>query len=189
MSPAGPSDAPDQRSDLELIGAINRGDQHAFEALYRRHRDWAWRVARRFTRDDTLASDVVQEAFLQLLGRFPGFRLTSKFSTFLYPLVRNLAVTEQRRSRRLAIGPLPPNLARPASGAVPLEADTPLQQALDGLAEGHREVLLMRAVDQMTIPEIALALGLPEGTVKSRLHNALEKLRSIPGLGAFFAEP
>lgn len=198
-------DAPgDSRSDQMLVAALNRGEAAAFDALYRRHRDWCWRVARRFARDDHEAADVVQEAFMHLLGRFPGFRLSGKLTTYLYPVVRNLAITAGRRSGRwsgrgsgrLGLTERPPE--RPGEGADAgrggvgdwggVEDRSEVAAALGTLPEIHREVLLMRAVDEMSVAEIALALGIPEGTVKSRLHHALEAVRRAPGLERYFDE-
>src|SRR6478609_3768000 len=81
----------ENQTDLELIGAISRGDPAAFETLYYRYRDWVIGLAQRFTGDPDSALDVMQETFLYLLRKFPGFQLTANFKTFLYPAVRNLS--------------------------------------------------------------------------------------------------
>ena len=77
----------DGRTDQQLIASANRGDAAAFDALYRRYRDWVVSLAFRFAhhRDDAL--DIMQDTFLHLLGRFPGFVLTCQLKTFLYPIV------------------------------------------------------------------------------------------------------
>ena len=90
----------DPRSDEQLVDAANAGDRRAFEALYLRHRQWAADLAWRFVRDRDTALDVMQDAFLQLLGRFPGFRLTARMRTFLYPVVKHLALDRLRKARR-----------------------------------------------------------------------------------------
>ena len=192
-----PASRDDPRTDLELVAAIERGDTAAFEALYRRYRDWVVRLARRFTQDDDLALDVLQEVFLYLLGRFPGFRLRARMTTFLYPAVKNLSLRHRSRSQR-AQGSLEDaaEIAAPASGALftgaPASGATSGQLAAGGLAgdaiarvvallpAAHAEVLLMRFVDDMALAEIAAALDVPLGTVKSRLHNALAALRQDP---------
>src|SRR5262245_41258906 len=91
----------DPRPDPVLVAAINDGDADAFEALYRRHRDWVVHLAYRFLGDRDLALDVTQETFLYLLKKFPGFRLTAQLRTFLYPAVRNLSITARRKSERM----------------------------------------------------------------------------------------
>src|SRR5262245_61950240 len=105
MPAASPVDAPDEkpadsRSDSELVAAINRGDADAFEALYRRHRDWVVNLAYGFVGDRDQALDVLQETFLYLLRKFPGFRLTAQLTTFLYPAVRNLSIAARRKTQR-----------------------------------------------------------------------------------------
>src|SRR5688500_13279504 len=86
-SPALPPPA-DPRSDLELVAALNGGDVSAFNGLYYRYRDWVVRLAARFTGSDDDALDVLQETFSYVLRKFPGFRLTSAMTTFLYPVVK-----------------------------------------------------------------------------------------------------
>src|SRR5436305_13385912 len=90
----------DTRTDLELIAAINGGDAAAFEVLYLRYRDWVTALACRFTNDNELALDVLQETFLYFLKKFPGFALTSQLKTFLYPAVRNLSIAARRKAQR-----------------------------------------------------------------------------------------
>src|ERR1044071_10183869 len=90
----------DARNDQELGAAITRGDGSAFEPLYLRHKDWVYRLACRFTGEHAAALDVVQEAFAYLLAQFPGFRLTAKMTTYLYPVVKNTALAAKRRTRR-----------------------------------------------------------------------------------------
>lgn len=75
-------------ADVELVAAISAGSHSAFEALYRRHRDWTVNLAFRFTGDEARALDVMQETFLCRLRKFPGFGLRAGLDTFLYPAVR-----------------------------------------------------------------------------------------------------
>ncbi|HER34748.1 MAG TPA: RNA polymerase subunit sigma-24, partial [Halothiobacillaceae bacterium] len=77
--------------DEELIERANRGDAEVFEELYRRYRDWVYRLAWRFTASEQDAQDVVQETFIYLLKKLPGFRLTASMTTFLYPAVKHLS--------------------------------------------------------------------------------------------------
>ena len=95
-APPETQDPIDVRTDPELIAAINGGDTAAFEALYRRYRDWVVHLAARLTGDDHLALDVLQETFLYVVKKFPGFRLTAQFKSFLYPAVRNLSIAARR---------------------------------------------------------------------------------------------
>jgi RNA polymerase sigma-70 factor (ECF subfamily) len=168
---------PDPRTDQELVGAINSGDANAFDSLYFRYRDWVVRLAARFTGHGDDALDVLQETFAYVFRKFPGFRLTASMTTFLYPVVKNLSLAAKRKRTRLVLGDAALGTAA-AAPLPPVDARAELAAALASLPETHREVLLMRFVDGLSLLEIAAALAIPEGTVKSRLHNALATLRT-----------
>ena len=175
-----------QRSDAELVTAAGRGDTEAFETLYLRHRDWVVRLAWRFTRDEQAAMDVAQEAFIHLLRKLPTLRLTAKLTTYMYPIVRNIATTGHRlRIRRAEVEGDAPARVESTPGADSAGTGA-LASALDALPDAQREVVLMRIVDEMSLDEVSAALGIPEGTVKSRLHNALAALRADPALREYF---
>ena len=169
----------DQRSDPELVSAVNGGDWAAFDVLYFRYRDWVYRLAWRFCRDETDAHDVVQEVFVYLAGKFRGhLELRAGLTTLLYPAVKHTALAIKRKRRR-------------AGETLPDEIDVPavaeggdhrkeLSQALRALSDPHREIVLMRFVDGMSLEEMAEALAIPLGTAKSRLHHALAALRDDP---------
>ncbi len=200
----------DPRDDQALIAAINRGDPAAFEALYYRYRDWVVRLARRFTGNDADALDVLQDTFAYLLGKFPGFRLTARMTTFLYPAVKHLALVARskgrhRRDRSDRSDRSDPSNQSNESNQSNLRCNEPLDQlpappapdpassrselaaVMAALPETHREVVLMRFVDDLSLAEIAQALAIPLGTVKSRLHNALETLRHDERTRRYFA--
>jgi RNA polymerase sigma-70 factor, ECF subfamily len=168
----------DPRSDRQLV------DDGDFDALYYRYRDWVVSLAFRFTRNHDDALDVLQDTFAYLAGKFPSLHLTASMKTFLYPAVRNLSLELIRKRRRMArddeaLDALP----------APVEAGdnrAELLAVLSGLPPAHREVVVMRFVDDLKLDEIAVALGIPLGTVKSRLHNALEMLRSDPRTRRYF---
>jgi RNA polymerase sigma-70 factor (ECF subfamily) len=164
----------DSRSDEALIAAVDHGDTAAFETLYYRYRDWVVHMAYRFTGDRELALDVLQETFLYFSKKFPGFRLTAKLTTFLYPAVRNYSIAARRKADRYI------SQAAGLEQTAPASTDTHagLAEVLTGLPEEHREVLLLRFVDGMSMEEIAAAARIPVGTVKSRLHYALKTLRA-----------
>ena len=175
----------DRRSDEELVEVCNVGDAMsaaaAFESLYRRHRDFVLRVARRFTRDRELALDALQDTFAYLLRKFPptgdGLRLTAKLETLLYPVAKNSAISARRKGARTSgagdaeLDELP---------AAPEPASDSLDAALARLSPERREVLTLRFVDDLSLAEIAAALQVPLGTVKSRLHLAIKDLREDP---------
>src|SRR5262245_19031289 len=178
---------PDPRSDQQLIAAINAGDAAAFEILYHRYRDWVVNLAHRFTGNDDLALDVMQETFLYLLRKFPGFRLTANLKTFLYPAIKNLSIAARRKAGRYQSTEAEQQSLEqtPAASATP-DHTNDLAAALANLSAEHREVLLLRFVDGLQLAEIAEATDVPLGTVKSRLHHALESLRQDKRAKQFF---
>ncbi len=157
--------------DRALVRLASRGEERALELLYLRHRDWAFGVAWRLTGSREDAADVLQDAFADLFQRLPGFRLTSSMRAWLYPVIKHRCVSLHRKRRRV----------------VPLQRQEPLhwQPAASGdferllatLPDHQREVVAMRFAADMKLGEIAQALGVPLGTVKSRLHLALKALR------------
>ncbi len=164
--------------DRTLVVRANGGDRAAFDLLYSRHRGWVLGLAWRLTGSEADALDVLQESFLYFFGRFPGFELTSSLRAYLFPLVKHQAVSLMRRRRKVVsleaeneagrAEPEPTYQPHPSS-------DT--EKRLQSLSEGHREVVRLRFFLGMKMQEIAEAMGLPPGTVKSRLHHALRQLR------------
>ncbi len=134
------------------------------------------RLAWRFTGDGALALDVLQETFAYLLGKGTKLELTARMTTFLYPVVKNLSIQARRkRDRHISNEELLLNLPSPRDEAQAGAGD--LVHALRALSAAQRETLLMRFLDGMELQEIAEALAIPLGTVKSRIHNALKLLR------------
>jgi len=184
---ATPGDNAELRSDLDLIAAINHGDSAAFEKLYFRYRNWVAALAFRFTGDSNAALDVLQDTFLYVLKKFPGFRLTASFKTFLYPAVRNLSITARQKTARYQASPSDAEtLENVAAPATRRESSHELELLLGRLGEEQREVILLRFVDGLSLKEIADAMDVPLGTVKSRLHNGLESLRQDPRVRSYF---
>src|SRR5690242_13261723 len=115
-------------SDNELVDAINEGDETAFETLYYRYRDWAIHLAFRWTGNRELALDVLQETFFSFAKRFPGFKLTARLQTFLYPVIRNIAISARRKHDRYALDESHiQDLPSPASAPTQAAADQDLQ--------------------------------------------------------------
>lgn len=179
----------DSRSDRELIAAVDAGDALAFEVLYHRYRDWVVALAYRFTGDRDLALDVLQETFLYFVKKFPGFQLTASLKTFLYPAVQHLSIAARRQSQRFQSTESDLERLEGSMTTDPIMAEEELLRGvLASLSPGHREVLLLRFVEGLSLGEIAEAMDLPLGTVKSRLHNALGTLRADKRTKEFFEE-
>jgi RNA polymerase sigma-70 factor (ECF subfamily) len=170
--------------DEELIERANQGDAEAFEQLYQRYRDWVYRLAWRFTGNRQDAQDVVQETFLYLLKKFPGFHLTASMTTFFYPAVKHLSLNTCRKQY-----PGAADVTFLDEACAPEQDETSrteLAATLAALPDEQREVVLMRFVDEMSLAEIATSLSVPLGTVKSRLYNALRELRDDPRTREYF---
>ena len=176
-------------NDNDCIRAANNGDPAGFHGLYQRYRKWVLNLAYRFTGNHDDALDVLQETFAYLLGKFPGFKLSSRMTTFLYPVVKHLSLSLRQRDGKFVHDeqawrdiPSPP----PPSSTEQTKAE--LAQVLGALAQDQREVLLMRFVDGMSLAEIAQALKISLGTVKSRLHRALHAVRDNPAARRYFLD-
>lgn len=174
-------------SDLELIAAHQRGDERAFAVLYHRHKQFVFNVAFRFCGEHAAALDALQDVFAHLAETLPTLQLTARMTTYLYTVTRSCAVTQRRKRARFVGGE---ELVEEDLPALPV-TDADNQRAefnavLATLPVAHREVLLMRFVDDLSLEEIAAALDVPLGTVKSRLHHAIAKLRENPRLRAYF---
>ena len=127
---------------------------------------------------------MLQDTFVQLLRRFPssgeGLRLTAKMTTLLYPIARNAAISARRKASGLPLaGEVAPD-DLPAPPIPPAGESDGIGRLLAELPAGQREALTLRFVDGLTLEEIAQALGIPLGTVKSRLHLGIAALKSSP---------
>lgn len=155
-----------------LLAEARDGDRTAVERLFAAHWRDAWRTARALCGDDQRAQDVAQDAMLKALGRLDGFDGRRPFAVWLRRIVVNEALNVRRRDRRLV--DLDDHLpgTDEAGGVEP-----GLRSAVRALPEDRRVVVMLRYGLDLTPPEIAEALGIPVGTVNSRLGRALADLR------------
>jgi RNA polymerase sigma-70 factor (ECF subfamily) len=164
----------EEMDDAELVLEANKGARRALELLYLRHREWVVQVARGYVGGAEDVLDVMQEVFLSFFKAFPGFRLTSTLRAYLYPVVRNCAISLLRKRKKV----IP--LSREAlEGIATVQPSLPAEfaETIQRLSPPLREVVYLRFALDFRLEEMAEALGLPVGTVKSRLHNALKLLR------------
>jgi RNA polymerase sigma-70 factor (ECF subfamily) len=176
---------PAETNDRALLARCATGEQTALAILYDRHCSAAFGLARRVIRNDGLAEDAVQEAFLGVwrgAGRFDAAR--GNVATWILSLVHHKAVDLVRReaARRSDPSGSVPEMA----GDADLVADalasferTRIGQALTLLTPAQRDVITLAYFDGLTQSELALRLGEPLGTIKSRTHTALGRLREI----------
>ena len=160
-----------------LVARAARGDQRAFERLYRAHVDRVYGLCLRMTRNTASAEDSTQQAFVQAWEGLARFELRSAFGTWLHRIAVNV-VLGQRRS---GTAELAVTVAEDADEA-PFTFDTPvevaeIEAAIDSLPEGARHVLILSGIYGYSHVEIAPMLGVAEGTCKAQLHRARGLLR------------
>jgi RNA polymerase sigma factor (sigma-70 family) len=171
-------------SDEQLLEAIAAGDESALGVLYDRFGRIAFGVALRVLRDRALAEDAVQEAFLAIWRSAERYRIErAKPSTWVLTLVHRRAVDLVRREDRRRTEPLR-EPAEDAGGEVPDEADlrdrrAAVQAALQQLPDEQRQALELAYYGGYTQSELAERLGVPLGTVKSRMFAGLTRLREL----------
>ncbi len=160
--------------DAGLVREANKGTERALELLYRRHRDWVVHIALRYVGNPEDALDVMQEVFLSFFKAFPGFRLTCTLRGYLYPLVKNRSISWLRKRKKVV-----PLHGDALDGIAAVEPTLPdeFAKAVRRLSPPQREVVHLRFALDFRLEEMAEALDIPVGTVKSRLHSALKKLR------------
>jgi RNA polymerase sigma-70 factor (ECF subfamily) len=164
------------RSDAALVRAAREGSEAALESLFRRHWRSAHRAAYLVCLDAAGAEDVAQEAFLAAVRSLDRFDRRRPFGPWLHRIVVNRAIdwTRRRTARHEVCGGALPDV--PDDPGPAAEQTEDLIQALSKLAPDHRAVIVMRYVDDLSPGEIARALGVPRGTVNSRLRRGLDKL-------------
>ncbi len=173
--------------ERNLITRAQRGDVQAYAALVRQHEQIAFRVAFLILRDQSEAADAVQDAFLRAYRAIDSFKLERPFRPWLLRIVTNLALNRiqatQRRNR--ATERYAQQLSASQSEVVPdhalaaNEQNARLQLAVLQLSADEQALIALRYFLELPESEVAETLGIPIGTVKSRLHRTLTRLRAI----------
>ncbi|QJR09438.1 hypothetical protein DSM104443_00482 [Usitatibacter rugosus] len=190
---ASPAARPAPTTDGEFVERICAGDQAAFALLMRKYNRVLFRTARAILRDDAEAEDALQEGYLAAYRAMPSFRGDARLSTWLVRIVANQALARRRKIVRTAEVI---SLEGPASGEAEGYADsgssdpgTPeratlrgetrrlIETSIDALPEAFRAVFILRAVEEMSVEEVAASLEIPEATVRSRHFRARGMLR------------
>ncbi|MEM6822870.1 MAG: sigma-70 family RNA polymerase sigma factor [Verrucomicrobiota bacterium] len=186
--------------EAEALKLIRDGRAEGWEMLHQQYYHGLWSAVHQVVRDDALAEDVVQEAFLKAYKKFKRFKGKSKFSTWMYRIAMNQAYDTirkiQRRQKRLGLFPLQQN-----------EEDTPIEgvdertgadaahhgdlrdalnTALKSLNPEQRAVVELRLIQGFSTEETARILRCKKGTVLSRLYYSCQKLKQL--LGDRYAE-
>ena len=172
------------QEDSFLIVRVREGDIEALGELYERYKTKVYRTAIAITRDGHVAEDILQEVFLRV-NRYAGsFDETQPFEPWIYRMTVNLSYSWANKAKRWvhffqgAVERLKAPSARdPESVTAVREQRELVRRAIDRLPEPHRVAVILYYLEGLEVSEIALALEVPEGTVKSRLYYAREKLR------------
>ena len=184
----------DERS---LVERAKSGDQSAFRAIMEQNNRRLYRVARAVMKDDTEAEDVVQETYLRAFFNLSKFRGESSLSTWLTRIVLNEALGRKRKQRAMMTletvetaqetsaqiiqFPAMTTETDPERSAAQHEIRKLLERAMDALPEPFRVVFVMRDVEEISIEEAAIHLGIRPETVKTRLYRARRLLRQSLG--------
>ncbi|HSQ80386.1 MAG TPA: RNA polymerase sigma factor [Casimicrobiaceae bacterium] len=198
MSIALPLSTVSTSSNIAVVRQVLEGDLRALELLMRHHNRVMFRTARAILKDDAEAEDAVQEAYLQAYRSLANFRGDACLSTWLTRIVANEAFGRLRkRGRRAAIlplhsddetlpepeaGPEAPAMDRPDNTAMRSEMRRLIEARIDELPDVYRVVFVLRAVEELSVPETAACLGIPESTVRTRFFRARSLLREALAL-------
>jgi RNA polymerase sigma-70 factor (ECF subfamily) len=195
-----PSVAPDRDpalpilslSDEDLMGQVAEDDERAFPELVRRYQGRVTNLVSRVLNDRECADDLAQEVFVRVFVHRRNYRRGSKFSTWLFTIAANLAKNEiRRRVRRRnwfsldalqeVLKDSAPQLADPTEGRESRMEREQLREAVGRaiatVPEKYRLSLVLRDIEGLSYEEIALALGIPGGTVRSRINRARSMLK------------
>lgn len=177
--------------ELKLIERARRGDEAAFEAVVRRHKNRIYRTCLAMLGDPVEADEAAQDVFVRLYDNFRKFRGESRLSTWLYRVAFNGCADRLRKSRSERMdrtelaGMDPPSSDRPDRWLEEKETAARLRRALDELPEEFREVVILRELEGCDYAEISEILDVPIGTVESRLFRGRQKLKDLLSGGLF----
>ena len=180
--------------ERKIIERVLAGDNDAFGELVERYQTKVYNLALRMTGNEVDAEDMAQETFLRAWRSLPAFQFESAFSTWLFRLTHNICIDHLRaQKRRPAVSltvaedegeetvqlDVPDPSPGPEAAAILAEDHALLAAAMAQLPADYREILTLRAINDLSYSQIAEILHLQEGTVKSRLSRARTQLRAI----------
>jgi RNA polymerase sigma-70 factor (ECF subfamily) len=168
--------------ERELVERCRSGDERAFQELIDRYKDLVFAVIARTVQDRTRAEDLAQEVFLRIHRGLPYFRGEARLSTWVYRIVANVCLQEHPRPPSLSLDEEQTG-ARAASASdrqfADLELRDRLEKAIARLPPHYRLVIAAHYLDGVQYEDLADALQLPLGTIKTQLHRAKQQLRRI----------
>ena len=166
--------------DRDLVEAARGGDREAYADLIRVRADRLFAIAQRILRDVDRTEDAVQDALVIAWRDLPALRDPDRFDAWLRRLLVRSCITEARRERRhsASIRVLPLDLPEPSDGYVSVADRDELDRGFRRLPPEQRAILVLRHFAGLELAEIADALAIPIGTVRSRLHHAHRAMRA-----------
>jgi len=184
MIDCGERSATVRQEDGRLVARVRDGDIDALGVLYERYKSRVYRTAIAITHDERMAEDILQEVFLRVNRYADSFDQTQPFEPWIYRITVNLSYSWTNKAKRWvnifqdALERLKaPSRRDPERVTESREESAILRRAIEGLPDSHRVVVILYYLEDLSVSEVAYALGVPEGTIKSRLYYAREKLR------------
>ena len=177
-----------------LIDQAIGGDSDAFSALICRVQNKAYSIAFRYMNSDYDARDMMQESFIKMYRNLDKFNYESAFDTWYFRILINCCLDELRKRKNkesYTLDIIPDGKDEPMAVDIPDESPGPeaeliskerqklVREAILALPEDHRNIIILRELEQLSYDEIGQALDLDPGTVKSRLSRARQKLKQI----------
>jgi len=178
-------------TDEELISKFQEGDREAFNELVFRYKDPLFNYVARMLKDRVYAEDIVQETFVRVYRNCNRYQQIAKFSTWIYTIAINLTKTELRRQnlrrffslsgisengKTFELPDTKINLEKTAEDTI---AGEQIRHAIEELPKTFREVIILRDIQELSYEEISKIVGVPLGTVKSRVNRGRTRLQKM----------
>ena len=178
-------------TDEELIKRFQDGDVDAYSELVMRYKDPLFNYVARMMKDRVFAEDIVQETFVRVYHNRDRYQQIAKFSTWIYTIAINLTKTELRRQslrrffslsgmtedgKSFELPDHKVNLEKTAEDSI---IRLQIREAIDKLSKTFREVIILRDIQELSYDEISKIVGVPLGTVKSRVNRGRTRLKKL----------
>jgi RNA polymerase sigma-70 factor (ECF subfamily) len=189
-----PSLPVEQMDDHALLAATREGDETAFQELVRRYRNPITNFVYRMLNDYDRAVDLAQETFVRIYMSSERYQANYSFSTYIYRIASNLAISDLRQRKRRRVVPMPSffsdkenaevevefpdqRLVHPDETLIEEERRKAVERAIASLPDKYRAAVVLRDIEGRSYEEISVVLGLSDGTVKSRINRARNLLK------------
>ncbi|MDD3807604.1 MAG: sigma-70 family RNA polymerase sigma factor [Candidatus Marinimicrobia bacterium] len=178
-------------TDEELIVLFQKGEERAYLELVHRYKDRLTNFVFRFVGSREMAEDIVQDTFLKLYTSSHMYKEIARFSTWIYTIAGNLAKTELRKRKRRKIYSIhdmgidekefeiPSDTYNPERETRTAYQEKEIQTAISRLPEQFKTAIILRDIQELSYEEISKIVGVPVGTVKSRINRGRQKLQEL----------